>query len=390
MNCPGSVRMSEGITETPSPFAAEGTAAHMLAERCLSAGHDAVRFRGWLIDTAKGTFVAGTLAPDGKTVFRVDDEMIDAVQLYLDVARGIADESDEFEIEERMDMSDLVAGVFGTGDAIAYRSQPTRRVTIADLKYGKGVAVDVEENEQLLTYAIGVAQRFHNRGVDEVELVVVQPRAPHIDGPVRRWTTDMVGLVEHVAALQSAAAEAAKPDAPLRSGDWCKFCKAAGICPELRSTVDRILGAVRMNGEILEMADPTKIAFRDWKLEETELNLVKNFVKRREEFAHSEAMAGRMPPGAKLVGKRAVRKWRDETNAIDTLRLAGVADDDLFETSLRSPAQVEKSVPKKERGVIEELAIKTSSGTVLAPLSDPRPAVDPNDASGFDAVTIND
>ena len=377
MACPGSVRLSAGIEETPSHFAAEGTAAHMLAERCMRTGFDAARFKGWAVHTQpkpKTEPIQQGWKVDGKTVFPVDSEMVDAVQLYLDVVREIAQHADEHEIETRMDMSAVVPGVFGTGDFIAFKEQPARRVTICDFKYGKGVAVDAEDNEQLLTYAVGVVQRYHNRGVDEVELIVVQPRAPHRAGPVRRWVTDSVGLYEHVMALQSAAEEAGKPDAAFRPGDACKFCKAAGICAALYKRVKEIT-----------MPDPTVTPYRDWKVEELEISLVKNWAKRREEYAHAEAIRGRMPPGAKLVGKRAVRKFRDENDAVATLQMLGVDNDVLFETSLRSPTQIEKELPKKDRSALDSLVVKSSSGTVLAPLDDPRPAVDPNDASGFEA-----
>lgn len=380
LRCPGSVRLSENIKETPSAFAAEGTAAHILAEKCLTTGFDASRFKGWTVNTeAKDPKLAVQQGRpvNGKTVFAVDNEMVDGVQIYVDTVRELMEESDEFEIEHRMDMSSLVPGVFGTGDAVAYVQKHflsgKRRVTVVDLKYGKGVAVEVKENEQELTYAVGVVQRYHNRGVDEVELVIVQPRAPHRDGPVRRWVTDAVGLFEHVIALQSAAEEAARPDAPFRTGDHCKFCKAAGLCTALYTRVKEIT-----------MTDPTVTPYRDWRVEEGEIALVEGWAKRRKEFAHAEAIRGRMPPGAKLVGKRAVRKWKDENEAVSTLQLLGVSDDDIFESSVRTPPQIEKLLSKSDRVAIDELVVKASSGTVLAPKDDPRPAVDPNDSSGFD------
>lgn len=384
MACAGSVRLSEGIAETPSIFAAEGTAAHELAERCLSSQLDAAHFKDWII--APGLLCKQDVGgpPDGKTCWRVGAEMVDAVQTYLDVVREIIGEADEYEIEQRMDMSALVPGVFGTGDAIAYAEKHPvsgkRRVTIADLKFGKGVAVDAADNVQMLTYAVGVTQRYHNRGVDEVELVIVQPRAPHRDGPVRRWVTDVNTLYEHVMAMQTAAVAAQNPNAPFVTGDHCKFCKAAGICSALRTRVMEIT-----------MQDPATTPFRDWKIEEGELALVKGWAKRREEFAHTEAL--RKPEfaasiGAKLVGKRPSRKFKDENDAVQTLQLLGVPDDDIFESSVRSPAALEKLLPKKDRAIINTLAIKASSGSVLAPLDDPRHAIDPNDASGFEAQEV--
>lgn len=383
LKCPGSIAMSEGISETPSVFAAEGTAAHQLAEACLRGGFDADRFEGHAINIhAAEPYPVRGLKADGVSIFEVADEMIDAVQVYLDVCNELRETSTEFDIEQRLDMSDILPGTFGTGDTVAY-NEPEQRITIVDLKYGKGVAVEVEENEQELTYALGVAQRYHNRGVREIELIIVQPRAPHRDGPVRKWRTDVVTLYEHAIAMQKAAGET-----HLRAGEWCKFCKAAAFCGELRRRALEILGAEEVGGEIVKMSDPQKVPFKDWRQEQGEINLVKDWLKRREEYAHSEALAGRLPPNAKLVNKRAIRKWRDEDEAVETLKLAGVPDDDLFEVSLRSPAQIEKALPKKDRKLLDTLVVKQSSGTVLAPLDDPRDAVKPEDALGFTAYEM--
>lgn len=371
----------------------------MLAQKCLSGGTDAIDWRGWVIDTS----VKGGLSPwfrpdypgvkhDGKHRFEVDANMIDAVQLYLDVVREIAEESDEFEVEQRMDIDDIVKGVFGTGDAIAYRETPTRRVTIADYKHGQGVPVDVKENEQLLSYALGVLKRFHNRGVDEVELVIVQPRAPHRDGPVRRWTTDVVGLYEHAMTLQDAELLTREPNAPLVAGSHCKFCRAAAICPALRDRVLTIIGSTGYDvlGN-LTMADPAKYSPAELAQALTDRTLVATWLKGVEQFGHSEAMAGRLPPGWKLVAGRAVRFFKDKEFAAVALQIAGVEKEDIFETKMRSPAQVEKAIPKAERkALMDELADKKPSGVVLAPVDDDRPAVDPGAALGFEATEIEE
>src|SRR3546814_18193298 len=54
-HCPGSIRASEGMPNTSSVFAREGTAAHALAEPCLSPRFDTGRVLAW------GIAVAGTL-----------------------------------------------------------------------------------------------------------------------------------------------------------------------------------------------------------------------------------------------------------------------------------------------------------------------------------------
>jgi hypothetical protein len=391
--CPGSVALSAGLEEVPSEFAAEGTAAHMLAEACLAGGFDTTEFKGFTIDTKaehrRSAFIGSNKA-NGKTSFLVDAEMVDGVQQFVDLANELAEQSEEFEIEQRMDMTDLVPNNFGTGDAIAYRSTPTRRVTIVDLKYGKGIPVEVQENEQLLNYALGVANRYHNRGVDEVELVIVQPRAPHRDGPIRRWVTDVVTLYEFALALQAAAKRVDEPNAALVPGDHCKFCKAVAICPALKDRVFEIIDAQILDGTIMSITDPATYDTDTLAKALKNMPLVLTWYKGVEEFGHAEAIRGRMPPGFKLVGKRATRKWNDANVATEALRLVGLDDDTIFETSIRSPAQLEKELPKAHRSIIGDLATATSSGTVLAPIDDPRPEVDPQDATGFDAVEITE
>ena len=61
----------------------------------------------------------------------------------LDVVREIAETADDYEVEKRLDLSDIVSGVFGTGDFIAY-CEAKKRVTIVDLKYGRGVVVEAD------------------------------------------------------------------------------------------------------------------------------------------------------------------------------------------------------------------------------------------------------
>jgi hypothetical protein len=79
-------------------------------------------------------------------------------------------------------------------------------------------------------------------------------------------------------------------------------------------------------------------------------------------------------PGFKLVAKRGTRQWVDEEKA--TLHLVNSMSlpvEQVVEAKLRSPAQIEKIVGKKE--FPSELVVSVSSGNTLAPDSDPRPAV---------------
>ncbi len=372
--CPGSIRMSAGLSQYESEWAAEGTAAHQIAERALTAKEDAATYIGVELKVGAFTFV-------------VDEEMADAVQVYLDFARSLPADA-EIEYEQRLDMTMLHPEMFGTGDLVAYVPSE-KHLIVADYKHGRGVAVEPQENPQALSYAVGAAMRMHNRGVAKVTIVIVQPRCPHPSGSVREWTTDPAFLIDWSAELAERAKATEAPDAPLAAGDWCKFCPAAGICPALR---DRAFEAAKVDfandGTVL-VRDLAKYDAAELALALENAALIETWVKRVREFAHHEAEAGRVVPGWKLVAKRAMRRWISESDARDMLSVAYGLDGEAVETrKFMSPAQIEAAVGKKAFRSLGHLVEKKSSGAVLAPESDPRPPVTAEAARDFEGVPV--
>ncbi|MBB4017618.1 hypothetical protein GGR16_002652 [Chelatococcus caeni] len=375
VNCPGSVRLSAGIESRSSIWADEGTAAHTLAEMCLNTGFDADRFLDGCVDVNTGR-VHETMPPqlEGKPrVFAIDEEMAGAVQVYLDLVRSLVQEGDEYETEQRLDLSSVHPDIFGTGDFLLYRPS-THKLVIVDYKHGKGVAVDPRENKQLMTYAVGAALRYHNRGIDEVELIVVQPRAEGDE--VKTWKTDAVTLLEWRFELEAAAKATEEPDAPLQAGEWCKFCPALPDCPANRARRAELARIEFAEDGELKLSEPSTIAPERLAAILREAHLFKDWFRRVEEFAHAEATEGRMPPGFKLVAKRATRRWRDEDEAASYLSMVyGLDDEALYERKMLSPAKAETVIGKKNKDDIKHLVVSKSSGTNLVPEEDKRPAV---------------
>lgn len=386
--------MSEGVPNTSSVYAREGTAAHALAEHCLTYGFDAGRFLDWGI------------ADDGKLIDRpndtsdlvmVDEEMVEAVQVYLDTVRHDYKPGDVLVVEQRFDLSSWYPGCYGTNDCALYRPA-TGLLRVYDLKYGRGVPVEVERNSQLLYYGLGATMAEPGRLVNTVELIVVQPRAPHRDGPVRRWETSGMQMLDWAVELVDAAKRTADPAAPLNPGDWCKFCPAAPTCPALRQ---KALDAARAEfsdttGE-LSLVDPAALPAPDLARLLHDVGMIEDWCRRVRELAHHEAEAGRTPEGWKLVAKRPSRKFKDEAVAIDTLRLTlDVEDEHLFEPpKFKSPAKMEATLRqhyglkgKKATEALADLVTSVSSGAVLAPIDDPRPPVRPEAVSEFTAIDV--
>lgn len=370
MACPGSVGLSSGVEESAGTvYAAEGSAAHELAEMCLRQDRDAEEFLEEEITV-------------GNHVFTVDQDMADGVQVYVDYVRSIYDREagDILLVEHRFDLSHIFPEMFGTGDAGVYKAK-TKSLYVVDLKFGKGHAVEAANNPQLAYYGLGMIAVPSLVGIqiDKVVLAIVQPRAPHRDGPIREWETDPVHLLDFQADLAEAAARTQEPDAPRVPGDWCNFCPAAGICPELRE-----VALLKAQAEFADVIAPD--------LSESELaellekaDLVECGIKaiRAEAFARAEG--GAKIPGWKLVPKRAVRKWKDEGTVVATLIVDhDVSSDDLWNRKLKSPAQVEKLLGKAGKDALADLVIKESSGNTLARDTDPRAEARPTRSAAHD------
>lgn len=380
--CPGSVRLAANMPNESSEYAREGTAAHALAEHCLREGKDAGNFVGTDIGTHDG-------------YWPITEEMAEHVQTYLDWAREVINaEECEWEIEVRFDLSKLYDGMFGTADLVVYRPK-SGKLIVADLKYGRGVPVEVEGNPQLRYYALGAATRHHNRVVDSVEIAVIQPRCPHPKGPIRSEIVDPMELLDWSADLIAAARRTESTDAPLVPGEHCKFCPASPVCPARERLVLESAQAAFSDTGTLEIApvdsyDAERIAKLLGVVDQIEA-----WCKSLRDFAHHEAEAGRPPPNYKLVATRPTRKFKDwatvENLLVDIHNVEPAAL--LTEPKPKSPAQIEATLkehgwkPKDAKKLIEPFVESVSGGTVLAPIDDPRPAVRAEAESVFASVT---
>lgn len=357
MNCPGSVRLSAGLPDSTNKYAAEGSAAHALAAKCLETGNDAAVYGGeWEHDGHKGEHT---------------DEMAEAVQVYLDAVRGDAIEDDGSTpirlIEHRFHLDELHPDLFGTADCV--QVWPVKKLMrVYDYKHGAGVAVDVDDNAQLKYYALGALLKY-DAPVSEVELVIVQPRCPHEDGAVRRYRFKTVELLEFKADLLDAVERTEAPDAPCKIGDWCHWCKAAAICDEAKK---RAQDAARIEFSPAAPYDPQQLADTL-----AILPAIEGWAKTVREFAYGEAQHGRCPPGFKLVDKRPTRKWNaDERTVVGKLSALGLGVSEIYcPRELQSPAQIEKVIGKAKKNadklaVVDGLCMRVSSGTKLVPASE--------------------
>lgn len=362
MNCPGSVKLSEGIPNVSSKYAEEGTEAHEWGEGVL---------RG---------------------ILKLEDiekqDMREAVAVYVNYVRdmladhGVGD--DEFTLEQRFDLSAIFPGLFGTADCVIYL-ESRKQLVVIDYKHGAGLPVEVADehgpNVQLMYYATGAAHspQFKDKPIDTVKLVVVQPRCAHEDGPVREVVVDALDLLSFAHELAILAANTQNENAPLVPGKWCKdaFCPAAGICPALHSQANEVAARQFTN----HLTDPELLADTL-----SRLPVVEAWVKAVREHAYQAALRGEKIPGYKLVQKRATRRWKDEDQAAEAVK-SDLLGQQIWDFKLKSPAQIEKMLPKEHRHIIKDLTVSESSGTTLVPDSDKRTVARPDVETQFTVIT---
>lgn len=358
-NCSGALALSAQVEDLDieSEAAGWGTACHELSEKCLRTGTDAADRIGATIKTKAHEF-------------DVDEEMAETAQVYIDYVRekhtGDGQSPYQLWVEERFSLEKLKppfdAG--GTCDAIIY-GQTERALEVIDLKGGRGIVVEVNDNKQLRTYALGAILAHPELRVDKVAATIVQPRAHHKDGRIRsetfhiadlmEWTSDLVAkmnlsaeAIAEYAKVTGALSLEAWAEKYLKAGSHCTFCKAEGFCPALKSKALAVAdawfddaGAVRIRNQP-DVLDPAALAAA---LDGADL--LQNWLNAVRALSTRLAESGTEIPGYHLADKFGRRKFKDPDAVPAALDLLGVPEDKLFEKKLRSPAQIEKALGAK-------------------------------------------
>lgn len=379
MECAGSVALEATCENTSSSFADEGTAAHELASMALTAGNDAQAYLGRIITVN---------AKD----FEVDEEMAGYVQEYIDKVREFCGPDGVLMVEQRLPIGQVTGekDATGTGDAIIIRGD---ELQVHDLKYGRGVEVYAEENEQEMLYALGALYQFEALGdFKTIRLVIHQPRRQHLsewDCSVEdlrtfglRATNASVKAMDYFHVVHSGAESSSQQkDFYFTPGaSQCRFCKAKAICPALGQEVTR---TVLSEFDIV----PTDPIPKPVPIPESP-GLLGSYMDRVELIeiwcaavrakANTELLAGNEVPGWKLVtGKKGNRAWTSEDEVEALFKSFRLKHEEMYDYKLISPTKVEKLLAKASPvrwDRAKKLYGQAPGGPSVAPVSDPREA----------------
>lgn len=325
MTCPGSVAAIAAcpVENTTSEAAAEGTAAHALAEILL---RERIELRG------QGGLLKGWAAEYGK---KYDANALKAgVMPYVDKVSEAWEELGgrkraRLLLEQRVFVID---GVYGTADAVIISDKGVLHVL--DLKFGRGVRVEAEDNPQLRCYALGALQDAElEQDIREVRMTIVQPR--HKDGG-RTSTAVMTAEALHAWSEElKAAAEATKAEGAARvpSEGGCRFCPAAPWCPERAAFVAETVGLDASAGLTADPVDYSPVVLAEAM---SNVEAVEGWCKAVRCEAHRQAGTKEGLPGWHLRPGRARRSVTEE--AAQALVDFGMLSED--EAFTRLPATI--------------------------------------------------
>ena len=383
--CPGSVLLEEGLPDTTSEFAEYGTAGHELPESCLREGVPAHNFKGM-------SFNKNNSYPNG---FEADEEMCEAVQMYLDYCNNVP--GGESFIEERVNFSKWVPEGFGTADFIRVEEPEgivdPKTIHVVDLKMGKGVQVFAESNPQAMLYALGVTameKADYYSNYDEVNVVIVQPRLDHISewrttvGYLRKWGQTTV---------VPSATRAWNKEAVFNPGEkQCRFCKASTTCKALMEHSLQI--AMQDFDEIPEGDMNTKdvhtISNEELGKILKHVNTITSWAKALEATAFEKLEAGETIPGYKMVqGRAGNRKWADDEFIVDKMMGLGFSKEQLVQPQkLLTPPKMCKLLSAKNISMtqIQDLWVQPEGKPTIAVESDNREEIFPVGAADFDVI----
>lgn len=329
INCTPSALLAEEAGSKSSVYAEEGTLAHEIAEyaltKYLEGEYDPI------IDDAvplKNEHLENPL-------FGVD--MADYIRSYCEFVIGEGyemqkqDGSNKMYLERRVDITDFAPDSFGSVD-VTLLSDKT--IHIIDLKYGAGVKVYADMNEQMLMYALGTLKSLDADHIEKIRMTIAQVRLDHYD-TFEVYKEDLLAWADEV--LKPAAKMAIQGMGKQVIGSWCGFCPVKAQC---RAQRDAILADFEEKPEPLLLSDEEIVDLIG------KIDTYKSWIESVNKYVYDRAIQGHKWEGYKLVAGRTSRVIKNEAKIRQTL-LNEFPEDEVLNIKLKGIGDLEKLVGKK-------------------------------------------
>lgn len=361
LSCTAAPTMEARYEDTQSGYAEEGTFAHELAELCTRYALEMITRRQYsarLNKMKSNEYYSPEMQEHCETyAFYIKEKLLQIRETCPDAFA---------ELEVRLDLTSIIPESFGTADCIII-AEP--EIWVIDFKYGKGVKVEAEGNQQMEIYALGAMAKYKALyDIRSIGMAIVQPRLGGISeamidaGALRAWAS--IEIIPQ-------AKEAFEGPGHFRpSEEACRFCKARQDCKAradyyvslFEDDPDVGLLMPEEAGKLLEKA----AGMKDW-LKDLEAKVTESL------------FAGTPVPGWKLVAGRSNRMFTDEEKVAAILREeTDLTEAEIFKVKLAGITQFEKLLgARKVAELLGNLIMKPEGAPVLASADDKRPEIKP-------------
>lgn len=329
IHCTPSALLAEAEGSKSSVYAEEGTLAHEIAEHALT------------------QYLEGMYDPIIDDAIPLKDEHLKNPLFSIDMANYIRDycdyviaeiyETDKVDwptkvfLERKVDITDYAPDSFGSVD-VTLESDKT--IHIIDLKYGAGVKVLADHNEQMMLYALGALKAAMSKEITNIRMTIAQVRLDHYD-TFEMSKGELLDWAEKV--LKPAAKAAIQGKGKQVIGSWCGFCPVKAQC---RAQRDAILADFEEKPEPLLLSDEEIVDLIG------KIDTYKSWIESVNKYVYDRAIQGYKWEGYKLVAGRTSRVIKDEAKIRQAL-LNEYLEDEVLNIKLKGIGDLEKLLGKK-------------------------------------------
>jgi hypothetical protein len=369
MACPGSVTLEADFPDTSSAYAREGTAAHELAAMVLEDP-----------SSTANHYVGKKIAFDDhgeEVVWPITKEMADYVDDYVNFVRERA-VGKILHVECKLSIGHITGepNATGTSDVVII-DREQEAIEVIDLKYGMGVRVDAENNEQMQFYALGALYEYELiSDFSWVTMVIHQPRLNHVS----EWNIPVDQLRRFEDEARHAADKVRWEEPTFNPSEkQCRFCKAKATCPALRAEVTEIVGGAATLDEFEPQTVDSQTGDNYLPMAMAKVGMVEDWCKAVRAEVERRLLAGQTVDGYKLVeGRRGNRTWSDEGAVEKLFKSFRLRQEEMYDLKLISATKAEKLLKEnpKRWAKTEQLITRSDGKPSVAPATDKRPAMD--------------
>jgi hypothetical protein len=329
IHCTPSALLAEAAGSKSSVYTEEGTLAHEIAEYALT------------------QYLKGIYDPIIDEALPIKDEYLKNPLFSIDMANYIrdyceyvigeayemqkADGESKMFLERKVDITDYAPDSFGSVD-VTLESDKT--IHIIDLKYGAGVKVTADHNEQMMLYALGALKAAASQIITNIRMTIAQVRLDHYD-TFEMSKGELLDWAEKV--LKPAGKAAIQGKGKQVIGSWCGFCPVKAQC---RAQRDAILADFDEKPEPLLLSDEEIVDLIG------KIDTYKSWIESVNKYVYDRAIQGHKWEGYKLVAGRSSRVIKDEAKIRQEL-LDEFLEDEVLNIKLKGIGDLEKLLGKK-------------------------------------------